>query len=122
MTGFAYLASPYSHPDPRTRDARAKLCVHYLAALARMDVVAYSPIWHWHCAAVKYDMPTDAEWWWTNNLQFMKAANCMIVAEMPGWRDSNGIRLEMDWAKRNGVTILYCNDTNDFALTAWPLT
>jgi len=122
LTGFAYLASPYSHQWSSIREMRAITCNVYMTALATRGVIVYSPIWHWHHSAVRYDLPTDASWWRDNNLRFMEAASAVIVAEMPGWRVSKGIAMELAWAVSNGCPVYYCHETNGFDLTTCPTT
>lgn len=99
--GFYYLASPYSHPDAAVRAARADALKPYLHGLARDGYICYAPILHWHPVAVAHDMPTGADWWWHNNLQFMRASRGIIVAMIDGWRESKGLQKELDWADIN---------------------
>lgn len=101
-----YLAQPYSN-DP---EYNYKKACQFLAYAAREWPVKvfYSPIVHWHEVAKRYSLPTDAGYWWTQNSYIMKnAASEMWVLQLPGWRMSKGLGMELTYAPECNLTITY---------------
>lgn len=99
--GYFYLASPYSAPDPREVERRVELTLEALAELRRRELVVYSPIAHWHETTVTLGLPADAASWASQNLVMQnEARRGLIVLELPGWRESVGVGLEIDLALR----------------------
>ena len=88
-----YLASPYS-ADPTENH---RLTMHYAARFATDGARIYSPILHWHETAALTNLPTDAEFWWEQNQHFLSISAALWVLTLPGWRESVGVRQEMDW-------------------------
>lgn len=95
--GFWYLASPYSDPSPDVRVYRAACVVIAAGDLAKKELPVYSPIASWHIASGVRDLPTDADWWRKINLPFMQKAKGLIVLTLDGWKDSKGVRMEMEY-------------------------
>jgi hypothetical protein len=54
-------------------------------------------------------MPTDAKFWQTQNEGIINAATCVIVVKMDGWEQSIGVEMEIRFAQRNGIKIIYLN-------------
>lgn len=105
---LAYLATPYSHPDPVVRERRYEEACRAARVIAmNRRYVAYSPVVYWHPIAVKYKLPTDAVFWATQNFGMMYAANVIIVVTFDGWQESKGVAMEIDFAKRNEKALIY---------------
>lgn len=92
---FAYLATPYAHKKAYMRDLRAKAAIRIAGFLMGNRLYVFSPIVHNHkikqCGALKS---------WTHkdmldyDLPFMAVASILIVCQLPGWKESEGIRQE----------------------------
>lgn len=108
--GVYYLASPYSHPDFATKDARAAAAQSYSGRILSVGIKNFSPIAYCHPLALRFKLPTDADWWWEFNLAFMEMSAGLIIAQIDGWQDSYGVKLELDWytKQRGAYAITYC--------------
>lgn len=96
----AFISSPYTHHDRDTMDDRAFLAADYIAWLAikRPEINPYSPIAHWHYAAMCRKLPTDADFWAQKNRAELLASTEIHVLMLPGWQESKGVAMEMEWA------------------------
>lgn len=111
-----YLASPYSHPDQLVRKTRYLLAMQCCAALingSRAHV--WSPIVHCHIMAEDYDLPTDAEFWKEYGFDFLRRADKMLILAIPGWNESKGVKMEMEFCDAIGLKYAFVNE-NGFYL------
>lgn len=108
-----YLASPYSHPDPLQVKTRFLLVEQCTVSLIKKGEYVWSPIVHCHEMATKYEMPTDAQFWKNYNFDFMRKADAIYVLCIPGWRESKGVKMEIEFAAYVGVPMLYVNEFGD---------
>lgn len=102
-----YLASPYSHPDPEIREQRYQEALHAVFYHSGSGLAVYSPIVHWHPVALKYDLPKDAAFWANQNRAMLKKATQLVVLNVEGWRQSEGVAQELDWAQEFKIPILF---------------
>lgn len=110
-----YLATPYSHPDVRVRRDRYRTAQYITSILALKGFVLYSPITFWHNVAEKHDMPKDAAYWWNVNKTFIDLASGFFAVEMDGWKESLGMKQEIDYAMSRGLKIQWLQ-----VPTEWP--
>lgn len=102
--GYFYLASPYSKwaPDlPREQalDAAAVVIAEVAGAIMKHGITVYSPIVHSHAIALAADIdPLSHEIWLPLDKPMFECAHGLLVAALPGWRDSYGIGEEIKWA------------------------
>lgn len=90
-----YLATPYTK-YPRGMHAAFEDASALAARMLVAGYRVYSPIAHTHPLAVHGGLnPADHSIWLPFDEAMMKAADALIVAEMPGWRDSFGIKHEI---------------------------
>ena len=97
IKSLAYLATPYSkYPDGLER---AFVMASKLAGLLiHAGVKIYSPIAHCHPVAIHGGLnPLDHDLWMRLDKAMMEACGALIVAHMPGWRESKGIAIEIDF-------------------------
>lgn len=113
MTGFYYLATPYSRYPAGVDAAYAEAC-RVAARLFLEGVPVYSPIAHTHAIASAGDLPGHFEQWASFDEAMISASIGMIVAMMDGWRESAGITAEIEICRRLGKMVFYL----DPALTA----
>lgn len=102
-----YLAGPYSHPDPAVRQARYDALTEVYAEISRKGLVCYSPITHSHVAAERHGLPLDADYWARANRAFFQACRELWVLKLDGWRESFGVRMEMQWAEQLRMPVRY---------------
>lgn len=93
---YSFLISPYSDPSPVVMEERY---TKTLAAVAYLyfsrSVAVYSPIIHWHPVATRFNLNKDVDTWRTANAPLLRDASDVIVLELPGWLDSNGVASEL---------------------------
>lgn len=106
---LCYLATPYTK-YPLGIERAFEHAAALAALLLVLGVRVYSPIAHSHPLAIhgKLD-PLDHSIWMPFDEAMMDAADALIVAEMDGWRDSKGVRHEMDFFARDGKPIYMLN-------------
>lgn len=104
--GFIYLASPYSLYKHGLHMA-ARHASRAAASLMKKGLVVYSPIAHGHAIASVSDLPATWEFWKSQCQPMIDAASACVVLKLDGWRDSVGVRYEIDEFERQGKPIVY---------------
>lgn len=106
-TELEYLASPYSHTSALYSEWRyRKVCE--LAAERMRRYVVFSPIAHSHPIATIGEAPgPDWTFWAGQDLAMLSRCDALTVACMPGWRNSKGVRAEIDYARSIGIPVRY---------------
>jgi hypothetical protein len=104
-----YLAQPYSHHDPAVRQHRYEQGMLLTAQLAASDAIVYAPIVHWHEVALRHDLPTDFAFWQRICLAMLGRSSQMLIAKLPGWKESVGVNAEREYAYSLGLPIDYIN-------------
>lgn len=111
-SGYAYLASPYSHPTMRTRVERYMEAADFVAWAFRQEIPIFSPIVHWHQVALANEFPTDFAPYKVQNDAMLYASCAMVILCIDGWQESHGIEYEIEKAKEWGRPIYYANSLN----------
>ncbi len=109
MSGFIYLASPYSHPEMSVRVDRFMAAQNFCVWAYDRKWAVFSPIVHWHHLACQYDLPFDAEHWQPQNDAMLAAAQCIYVLTIPGWKKSKGVAQEVRDAIALGKNIYHAS-------------
>lgn len=108
MLPLAYIASPYSDPDPNVRQQRYDAVCAATKAIAEQGIYAvYSPIAHWHPIALTFNLPKDAKFWKDQNYGVMNVADTIIVLKLHGWISSIGVDMEIQFARDNNKNLIY---------------
>lgn len=95
VDGFLYLATPYSRFPGGIEDAFECAC-RCAAWLIRQGLSVYCPIAHTHPVAIHGGLdPLDHEIWMPADLPMMRAATGLVVAMMPSWEQSVGVKAEI---------------------------
>lgn len=96
MSGFWYLATPYS-AHPLGPNAAYRQACEQAALLIKAGVSVFSPIAHSHqIAKVGGIDPFSHEVWLPIDEPMMDAAIGMIQCRLPGWNTSRGMDYEID--------------------------
>lgn len=114
MTGFWYLATPYSKYGDGPEAAFVE-AAKIVGSLIGSGMAVYSPIAHTHPVAIHSGMdPLDHNIWLPADKPMMDAAIGLIVAKMLGWEDSYGIGEEIKAFRAADKPIMYleCKDDN----------
>lgn len=104
---LVYLAGPYTHKKESMQTDRFNALTEFAANLMRdHDMVVYSPITHCHPIA-EYGLPGGWEYWERNCEAMLSRCNKMIVLKLPGWKESVGVKGELEIAERLGIPVEY---------------
>jgi hypothetical protein len=107
-TGFLYLASPYSHPDPAVRVSRyVRTCKAVGVLMLQHGLVVYSPISHSYVVALYNNLPHDYAFWSRVDEVMIDAAGAFGVLMLDGWNTSQGVRSELARAEAKELPILW---------------
>jgi hypothetical protein len=100
-----YLASPYSTPkDGRmSRGARYQQTLWATEHLIKEGHVIISVIVHSHYMTIS----GDAKTWKEYDYAVLARCNSVMVLMLEGWRESVGVRQELDWAHDRGMLVRY---------------
>jgi hypothetical protein len=94
-----YFASPYSHKSSKVITARYKEQQRLVAHLTKeLGLTIINPIEMCHNMSRKYKLPSGYEFWQKRDRKFISISDGIIVAKMPGFQDSVGVRDEMNYA------------------------
>lgn len=100
-----YLASPYNHAEESVREERFKLICGVAAQLMSQGVHLFCPIAHTHPIAVCGDLPRGWQYW--REYDLITACDELWIVKIDGWRESEGIKGEIDIAKNLRKPIKY---------------
>ena len=104
-----YLASPFSLYPEGPEMAFVQAC-RLSAKLIRNGVKIYSPIAHTYPISVHGDIDKfDHSIWIPFDESMMRVSTALLVAEMDGWKESKGVKIEIDIFARDGKPIYYIN-------------
>jgi hypothetical protein len=98
LEGLVYLATPYSKYKDGHAAAYSIAC-RIAARVMNEGVAVYSPIAHGHGIAIHgredgVELASDAGTWRSINLAVLRGCSDMVIPEIDGWRESEGIQDE----------------------------
>jgi hypothetical protein len=100
-----YLATPYT----RYPHGIERACADAAALAGRLlkaGVTVYCPVAHGHTISQHSGIdPLDLTIWLPFNDAMLDAASSLIVAEMDGWQESQGVKYEIDKFEKAGKPI-----------------
>jgi hypothetical protein len=105
-----YLASPYSHPDPASRQERYEKVSALTAALVKLGHAVFCPIAYSHPLGERFGMAGDWETWKHIDLAFIQKCDELWVHELPGWEKSIGVTEECLKAREWGKLVEYVSE------------
>jgi hypothetical protein len=93
---LAYLATPYSQYAAGIEAAFAD-AARLASRLVGMGITVYSPVVHGHPLSIHGGLePRDHDLWLALDRPMMVRCDVLIVAQLPGWQESEGIAAEVD--------------------------
>lgn len=104
---ISYLAGPYTSEHIHIRDRRYHQISFVAAQLMKRGELVYSPITACHHIAADYELPKDANYWLRQNLAFLSRCDRLLVLQLEGWEDSEGVQREIEFATENNIPIEY---------------
>lgn len=100
-----YLASPYSHEDPKVKVERFQQAVKAVGKLVKKGIYVFSPVVHSHPVAWHCKLPGDWEYWGVVDRKMLVCCDELWVLALPGWSKSRGVKEEIGWAREMGKEI-----------------
>lgn len=99
-----YLACPYSDANTARSWARVQMASMVAARLMSRESVVFSPITHGHAVAdhLPEDLRMAHEFWMHQCLPMVQWASVFALIPLIGWRESKGVRTELELAKALG--------------------
>lgn len=104
---FIYLASPYSDDNPDVMHQRYLDTCKFVAQALKDNKVIFSPIVNTHLLAVEEGLPSEFKFWKNYNEKILSKADMLYVLTLDGYKESVGIKGEIDYAQKNGIPIIY---------------
>ena len=98
-----YIASPYSN-NPEYNYKRNKEITLALMLLYSNEVF-YNPICYGH--QFREQIGDNYEAWFIHNIAYMKVCKEMVVLTLKGWEQSEGVKSEIEYFKRNNKKIYF---------------
>ncbi len=102
-----YLASPYSHQDPKVMDHRFHQVAESAARLMAAGVQLFCPITHTHPIVIAGALPRGAEYWLTFDRWFIERCDAVVVVMIDGWEESVGVTHEIEMARVLGKPVIF---------------
>ena len=103
-----YLATCYSHKDPKICEKRFIEVSRYAAKFKKQGYSVFSPISHSHPIAIYGDIdPLDSEFWTKHDLIFLPFCDELWILKLDGWEKSKGIAQECKEANKLGMPIKF---------------
>jgi len=102
-----YLCCPYSHPVDAIKQARFHLANHAAGKLMNMGHYIFSPISHSHPIDLSLDNSVDHEFWLRQDYVFVLWSEVIAILQLPGWQESTGIGVELQWAEELSKGVVY---------------
>lgn len=94
MSGYIYIASPYSSPKGAVRRQRAHEVRLFTERLLRDEIAAFSPVAYAH--AFKYD---ESIKWLALDKDWLQRSRGVVFLKLKGWQKSLGMKMERKWAE-----------------------
>lgn len=108
-----YLASPYTHPDPKVREWRHEKVCRMAGQLMLEGLHIFSPIAHSHVIAALAGLPTNWDFWREKDYHIIDRCDALICYHLDGWQDSKGLLAENAYAFSTQKPTIHLEDTND---------
>jgi nucleoside 2-deoxyribosyltransferase len=102
-----YLASPYSHPDPKVREERFDQVSLAAAYMMDQGYVVFSPIVHSHVIAKYMGNTLDHEFWLTQDGSHIITCAEVWVYKLDGWLESFGVSWEIGFSNGRSIPVHY---------------
>lgn len=103
-----YLAAPYTHTIMGIREWRVKEVNKKAAELMMRGNLVFSPLSHSHPISAYCSVdPCDHDFWLRQDLWVLDICDELNVLCLDGWKESKGIKKEIDYAQQRGIKVVY---------------
>jgi len=94
--GLLYLACPYTHSCPATREHRFRTACRTAAKLMQSGIAVFSPLSHSvPIAEFVGEVESDHDFWLNQDLPILRRCDELLIVGLDGWTESKGVRKEM---------------------------
>jgi len=108
---IVYLAAPYSSSDPLITEARMNTFLDVDALLIEQGYITVSPLAKHFILNRGRTIPGDWDYWKRYSEKLLNVCDELIVTTcIPGWKDSTGVRGEIQCAIRRDIPISEVNE------------
>lgn len=97
-----FLSSPYSNNPEENYNAVLK---YVKLPFTRGHI--FSPILHWHPSAKLQNVAGTFDFWLAYDFNVLRRCDELMVLTIPGWKESIGVRAEIQLANQLGLPINY---------------
>jgi len=101
-----YLASPYSHRNSKVREERFQAACQATANLVRAGHAVFAPI-VLGPPLERCGIPSDWTFWQALARKYLARCDEMLVLQLDGWRESEGVQAELALAAELGKRVHY---------------
>lgn len=106
---IAYVAAPYSHPDPEVVKKRMEVVSRFQAAQASKNALTISPL-EKHYLLQYANIPSDYNFWGNLSRSLLRRCDSLTVIKLPGWETSTGVTDEIRIATELGLEVRYIDE------------
>ena len=99
---LVYLAAPYTHERPQERQMRFELATRCAAWLMACGIAVFSPLTHGHPVSELTHTYAHHHWDAVND-RLLSACDAVLVLDLPATEASEGVRREVELARRLGL-------------------
>ena len=110
-----YFASPYSSENSFVRQIRYEATIYAASELTKIGFRLLEPIAMCHEQSNRHQMPSGYQFWQSRDRGFIDICDAVIVLQLEGWKESEGVSDEIQYAKSLGkeVHLLHVDDIID---------
>ena len=104
-----YLASPYSHPDPKIEEKRYIQATKMVGKMLKDGIHVYSPVASCRNVSLINELPHDFAYWAAYDTEMISLCSEVVVLTLQGWEESKGVQTEIAIAQAIGKPVRYLN-------------
>jgi hypothetical protein len=102
-----FLSSPYSHKNVEVIVDRVEKTSQFVAERFAAGEEIFSPVVYAHNILKHADLPSDWTFWKTFCTHMIMKCRSIMVLQLEGWEESEGVKEEIDLANKFGLPIKY---------------
>ncbi|MDO8610112.1 MAG: DUF1937 family protein [bacterium] len=104
---LSYLAVPYFDQNKFIVHERFEKVTKTAGQLLERGYKVYSPITHNHLINEQFNLNWKHKDWLDYDFLFLKQCKILFVLKLEGWKESLGVKREIEYAKKLGIKVKY---------------